>query len=301
MEFRTLRAFVEVARQGGFSQASKTLFATQSTVSKAVKQLEDEIGVLLFDRIGHRTTLTAAGEIALPRAVRLLAERADLMAELSELRGLQRGRLKLGLPPVGSSTLFAPLVADYRNRYPGIDIQLVEHGGAQLKEELRSGHIELAASLLPVSDEFDWIEVAREPIVALLPAGHPLARRKSVGIELLQEHPFILFEEGFALNLIILEASRRKGFEPVVATRSAQIDFIVELVAAGLGIAFLPEMIARKSLNRLVKPVVLTDEGAIWHLAMLWRRGGFLSLAAQAWLDLVKANPARGSNSPMST
>jgi len=301
MEFRTLRAFVEVARQGGFSQASKTLFATQSTVSKAVKQLEDEIGVLLFDRIGHRTTLTAAGEIALPRAVRLLAERADLLAELGELRGLKRGTLKLGLPPVGSSTLFAPLVADYRNRYPGIDIQLVEHGGAQLKEELRSGHIELAASLLPVSDEFDWIEVAREPIVALLPADHPLAQRKSLGIELLQEHPFILFEEGFALNLIILEASRRKGFEPVVATRSAQIDFIIELVAAELGIAFLPKMIAKKSPNRLVKPVVLTDEGATWHLAMLWRRGGFLSQAAQAWLDLVKANPPHGRNIPFST
>src|SRR5580692_6896960 len=73
MEIRTLRAFVEVVRQGGFSQAAKTVFATQSTVSKAVKQLEDECGVLLLDRIGHRSKLTAAGEIVYRRAQRILA------------------------------------------------------------------------------------------------------------------------------------------------------------------------------------------------------------------------------------
>src|SRR5579883_3278863 len=98
MDFRTLRAFVEVVRQGGFSQAAKTVFATQSTVSKAVKQLEDEIGVALLDRIGHRTKLTAAGEIVYPRALRLLAERESLMGELQELRGLKRGTLRLGVP-----------------------------------------------------------------------------------------------------------------------------------------------------------------------------------------------------------
>jgi DNA-binding transcriptional LysR family regulator len=91
MDFRTLRAFVEVVRQGGFSQAAKTVFATQSTVSKAVKQLEDEIGAPLLDRIGHRTQLTDLGELVYLRAVRLLADRNDLLAELEELRGLKRG------------------------------------------------------------------------------------------------------------------------------------------------------------------------------------------------------------------
>src|SRR6202000_2718446 len=116
MEIGTLRAFVEVVRQGGFSQAAKTVFATQSAVSKAVKQLEEEIGVPLLDRIGHRTRLTDAGEILYPRAVRLLTDREDLVAELDELRGLKRGTLRLGLPAVGSSALFAPSFAIYRNR-----------------------------------------------------------------------------------------------------------------------------------------------------------------------------------------
>lgn len=139
MEFRPLRAFVEVVRQGGFSQAAKTVFATQSTVSKAVKQLEEEVGVPLLDRIGHRSVLTAAGEVVYRRGVKLLADRDDLLAELNEIRGLKRGSLRLGLPPVGSNKLFAPLFAIYRQRYPGIDITLAEYGSAQLADRLQAG------------------------------------------------------------------------------------------------------------------------------------------------------------------
>jgi DNA-binding transcriptional LysR family regulator len=94
--------------------------------------------VPLLDRIGHRSKLTAAGEIAYRRAQRILAERDDLIAELGELRGLKRGTLRLGLLPVGSGTLFAPLFAIYRKRYPGIDIRLMEYGSERLQEVLLS-------------------------------------------------------------------------------------------------------------------------------------------------------------------
>ncbi|MDR3465202.1 MAG: LysR family transcriptional regulator [Xanthobacteraceae bacterium] len=288
MELRTLRAFVEVVRQGGFSQAAKTVFATQSTVSKAVKQLEDEIGVPLLDRIGHRSKLTAAGEIVYHRAVRMLTERNDLVAELDELRGLKRGTLRLGLPPVGSSLLFAPLFAIYRNRYPEIDIRLVEYGSERLEEVLLSGEIELAASLLPVSEGFEWQDVRREPLTVLLPVTSALARRRSLDLPALRHLPFILFETGFALNRVILDACRRHGFEPVIVARSSQIDFIVELAAAGLGIAFLPRMIADQRKHPSVSRVTLAEPDTDWHLAMIWRRGGYMSQAAKAWLDLVR-------------
>jgi DNA-binding transcriptional LysR family regulator len=287
MEIRTLRAFVEVVRQGGFSQAAKTVFATQSTISKAVKQLEDEIGVPLLDRIGHRSKLTAAGEIVYQRAQRILAERDDLIAELSELRGLNRGTLRLGLPPVGSGTLFAPLFAIYRKRYPGIDIRLVEYGSERLEEVLLSGEIELAASLLPVSEGFEWQDVRREPLTVLLPADHALSRRRSVGVLALRELPFILFESGFALNRVILDACHRHGFEPTVVARSSQIDFVVELIATGLGVAFLPRMIAEQRKHPSVARVPLAEANTDWHIAMVWRRGTYLSHAAKAWLDLV--------------
>jgi DNA-binding transcriptional LysR family regulator len=293
MDLRTLRTFVEVVRQGGFSQAAKVVFTTQSTVSKAVKQLEIELGVPLLDRKGHRSTLTAGGDVVYRRALKILAERDDLVTELDELRGLKQGTLRLGLPPVGSSDLFAPLFVIYRRRYPGVEIRLVEYGGDRLKEILLSGEIELSVSMLPVSDEFEWLEVTNEPLVVLLPADHALARKKSADLASLQHLPFILFEKGFSLHRVILEACRRRGFEPTIVARSSQIDFMVKLAAAGFGIAFLPRRIAEQRCHPSVRLVRLVEPQTKWNLAMIWRRGGHLSHAAKAWLAIVRESHAK--------
>ncbi len=288
MDLRTLRAFVEVIRQGGFSQAAKTVFATQSTISKAVRQIEEELGLLLLDRIGHRNRLTEAGEIVFRRAVTMLAERDDLVHELDELRGLKRGLLRLGLPPVGSSILFAPLFAQFRNQYPGVEINLVEQGSKRLEDLLLTGELDLAACLLPVGPEFAWQDVRREPIDLIVPTDHPLSGRDTVALSELVDQPFILFGEGFVLNPIIQNACQRSGFQPRVISRSSQIDFIIELVSCGLGIGFLPRMIAKKCLTERYRHIAITDQGMDWNIALVWRRGSYLSLSAKAWLELAR-------------
>ncbi|YBV95375.1 LysR family transcriptional regulator [Phyllobacteriaceae bacterium JZ32] len=297
MNFRALQAFVEVVRQGGFSQAAKTIHATQSTVSKAVRQLEDELGAVLLDR-SDRNTLTAAGEIVYHRALTMLAERDDLITELDELHGLKRGVLRLGLPPIGSNVLFAPVFAAYRSLHPDIDIRLVEHGSKRLEELLLAGELEIAASLLPVAEDFEWQDVRCEPIVALLPPSHPATDGNAAALSDLAAQPFILFESGFALNQIILDACARRGFTPEIAVRSSQIDFIVELVATGMGVGFLPRMIAEQRRNPAVRLVPIVDEQMEWHMALVWRRGAYLSHAAKAWLELARLRGAAADSPP---
>jgi DNA-binding transcriptional LysR family regulator len=155
MDLRVLQVFVAVVRQGGFSAAARTVFASQPTVSKAVKQLEEEVGTLLLDRVGHQVRPTAAGDVVYRRAVTMLAERDHLQAELAELRGLKRGRLRLGLSRLGSSLLCARLIKDFRSLYPGIDIELVEHGSLRLVPLLREGELELGMCLLPLPEDLD--------------------------------------------------------------------------------------------------------------------------------------------------
>ncbi|GAB6126181.1 LysR family transcriptional regulator [Humidesulfovibrio idahonensis] len=288
MELRNLHALVEVARRGGFSQAAKALFTTQPNVSKAVRQLEDELGVPLFERMGHKSRLTDAGGVIYRRGLSILTETEDMLAELDELRGLRRGRLRLGLPLFGSSVLFAPIFALFRSRYPGVEISLVEHGSKRLEELLRAGEVDLAASLMPVPEEFDWQDVRAEPLVALLPASHPLASRPSLRLQDLAKEPFILFDEGFLLNKIILDCCARRGFTPTIAARSGQIDFITGLVAAGLGIALLPRLMAEQRRQPGLGFILLDEPDMVWHMALLWRKGGYLSHAAQAWLALAK-------------
>jgi DNA-binding transcriptional LysR family regulator len=288
MDLRNLQALVEVVKQGGFSAAARTLFAQQSTVSKAVRQLEDEVGAPLLDRLGHGVRLTEVGERVYRRAVAMLAEREHLVAELADLRGLKRGRLRLGLSRLGSSILFAGLVAEFRARYPGIDIELVEHGSLHLAQLLRDGELELAMCLLPLPDNLDWQLVHDDPLVALLPMGHPLAGRPSCTLAELAQSPFILFEEGFALNPQILAACQRQGFQPRVAAHSGQTDFIQALVAAGLGVALLPALVVGDTARPAIARTLLEDDQLRWRIALAWRREGRLSPAARAYLDLAR-------------
>lgn len=288
MNLRMLRTFVEVVRRGGFSQAAPVVCLTQSTVSKAVKTLEDDLGLPLLNRLGQGVELTAAGEILYRRALVLLAEQSDLLAELEALRGLKQGRLRIGLPPVGSGALFAALFATFRQRYPELDVELVEQGGQRLAESLAAGEVDLAAILMPVPEEFDYQEVRSEPLMVVLPARHPLAGRQRLDIRALATEPFILFEAGFALNAKILAACALAGVVPRVVARSAQIDFIADLVEAGLGLAFLPRVVARQHLREALVMVPLDAPNTEWRLALAWRRNAHLSPAALAWLDLAK-------------
>ena len=288
MDIRHLRVFVEVVRHDGFSAAARAIHASQPTVSKAIALLEEEVGMPLMERDRHGVRLTQAGEVVYRRAQAVLNEREDLLAELAELKGLHRGELRIGLPMLGSDRLFAPLLAAYRARHPGIELHLLEQGSEALEDSLLAGRIELAGSLLPVADSFDAQPVRREPMCVVLAATHPLAGHARLTLPQLRDEPFVLFERGFALNRRILDACQRHGFEPAVATRSGQLALIVALAAAGMGVALLPRMIAEDRRRPDVAVALLDEPGLDWHMALVWRRGAFLSHAAQAWLALVR-------------
>src|SRR5258706_236573 len=284
LSLRRLKMFVEVVRQGGFSRAAAASFASQPTVSKAVRQLEGELGVPLLDRSGRRAGPTAAGEIVYRRALGLLAESENLVAELDELRGLKRGRLRLGFARMGSSALFAPQLNSFRRRHPGVEVDLSVHNRKGLEEALRAGKVDLAALVHPIAREFEWQDVRSDSLVALLPREHRLAGRHSVRVAKLAASPFILGEEGGALAELILGACREAGITPTISARSSQVDFIFELVAAGVGIGFVPRAVTEQRPHRAVRAVPLDEAKCTWRVALAWRRGGHLSHIARAWL-----------------
>jgi DNA-binding transcriptional LysR family regulator len=163
-------------------------------------------------------------------------------------------------------------------------VQLSAHDGARLETNLRAGELDLAARVHPIPEGFDWQDVCTETLVVLLPRNHPLAGRKAVKLVRLAEFPFILFEEGFALNELILDACRSNGITPKIVARSVQTELIFELVSAGVGIAFVPRALVEQRPHRSVRHVSLEEPKCKWPIALAWRRGGYLSHAARAWL-----------------
>jgi len=293
MELRNLRALVEVAKCGGFSHAAKSLGTTQSTISKAILQLEHDCGVQLIERLGRGIRLTDAGEIARQHALTMLAERDLLLSEIGQLRGLQRGRLKLGLPVLAGSALFAWLVAGFRKKYPQIEVELQESGCEALEKDVRRGEIEIGASLLPISDDFEYQIVREEPLIALLPVEHPLSGRSSLKLKELAPCPTIFFEDGFALNSLLISGFRQRKMDYSDAGHSANPDFMIAMVAAGLGIAFLPHVILKSRDYRSVRAVKIEDENMWWRLALIWRRGHVLSPASRRWLEMAALSPRK--------
>ncbi len=291
MEFRTLKAFAAVVQEGGFSPAAKAVFATQSTISKAVKHLEDELGTPLLERLGARSELTDAGRVVYRRALTMLAERDDLLAELDEMRELKRGALRLGISPLGASLIYAPLFARYCALYPGVELQLVEQGARVLESQLIEGRLDLAISLLPGPPPFEEQEILAESLLVMLRADHPLAAQPTIGLADLAKEPFILYPEEFRLNDVILAACARAGFNPTIAVRSSQADFIVELVALRLGVGFIPRAMADECRHADVAYREIDGPGLSWRVGFIWRRNAYLSTAARAWLRLARETP----------
>ncbi|KAF0862967.1 LysR family transcriptional regulator [Pseudomonas sp. LD120] len=292
MDFKQLRSFVEVIRQGGFTQAAKTLHISQSAVSKQIAQLEYSLGTPLLERQGSHIHLTAAGNVVLQRAEGMLRLRNELLSELDDLSQLARGELRLGLPLLGSDALFASRFAEYRLRYPNIQVQLLEGGSLNVEQAVRNGELELGGSLTPKDPAFAYQPFCDEPLDALLPADHPLAQNAQVRLEELADTPFLLYQRSFVLNDRLLQACQQVGFTPKEGGRSGQADFLAALVAAGQGVVLLPSVVARG----LVRPGVVrltlkAPDYLRWDIAFIWRQGAYLSKAAQAWLALLQEQP----------
>lgn len=298
MEFKSLRSFVEVVRQGGFTLAAQVLHISQSAVSKQVAQLEENLGVKLLQRHGSQLLLTAEGRVVLQRAEQMLRLRSDLLSELDDLGGLARGELRLGLPLLGAEPLFAKLFAEYRRRYPQIGVHLLEGGSLSIEQAVLNGELELGGSLTPSNPAFAFQPFCNEPLDVLLPADHPLAENREVRLEELAQTPFLLYERSFVLNDRLVQACRKHGFTPREGGRSGQADFLAALVAAGQGVVLLPSVVARTLVRPGVVRLTLASPSALrWDIAFIWRQGAYLSRAAQAWLELLREQPfTKGMN-----
>ena len=250
MELRHLRYFLAVAEEGNFTRAAARLGIGQPPLSQQIRDLEAEVGAMLFHRVPHGAELTAAGAAFLPEAKASLAaaERARLAAQ-SANRG-ETGRLSLGFT---ASSAFNPIVSTtirrFQARWPDVQLSLTEMNTLGLMQKLERGELD-ATFMRPGLDDPDGVRLKRlpdEPMVVALPASHPLAKQKTLPLALLAKEPFILFPRLVGLSLYddVVRACREAGFELTVAQEAPQISSVVNLVAADLGVSIVPASISQ--------------------------------------------------------
>ena len=293
MDLRSLRYFVAVVDSHGFSRAAEQLHVTQPTVSKMVQQLEQSLGLVLLERTGKRFLLTDAGEVVLQRGHAMLAMHEELNTELQDMQQLRGGVLRLGVTQQAHQPL-APLLAAYHRRHPAVEIRLFEGGTQAIETDLRSGVLEMGSLLDYAGNAHIWQELeafplVRSPLCLLAPADSPWRGRRTVALGELADSAFIFYGDSFALNDIVTDACTAAGFKPRISGRSGQWDFVASLVRLGVGIAILPQLFCDTLPRGQFTVAALTEPALDWKLMLAWRRGGHLSFAARAWLELVQA------------
>ncbi|TCN88829.1 LysR substrate-binding domain-containing protein [Shewanella fodinae] len=290
MDLKVIRYFIEIVDHGGFAKAAEAIHLTQPALSKAINQLEDELDLVLLERgkRGSQLKPTASGEVVYRYGMQLLKVRQEMHRELEAQRSLNAGELHLGLAPLGSAEIFAPVIARYRSLYPKIAMQLFVRGGIEQTIALKKREVELATGIISFDEEFEGFCIRRNPMVVVVPKQHALANQPQLTLKQLEETPQILFDEEYALHELVFKGCVNAGFIPKVATKVSHPDFGITLVAAGTGVMIMPEFIAARHAVAGVNRVPLSTDDLIWELSLFWRKGHPLSFAAQAMVTLIR-------------
>lgn len=291
MDFRSLRYFIEIVRCGNYSLAAKRIPLSQPALSKAIKTLEEELGVVLLERgkRGVQVRTTPAGAVVLRHAHTLLEQQGHLQAELVALEGLNMGELRIGIPPLGGSEIFAPLISQFRQRYPAVKIVLLEGGSERLEDAVRKGEVELAATLIPHRNDLASHFITDEQLVVAVPINHPLASLPQLTLHELVNIPLIMYNDSFVLTRLIREAFARARLKPEEVTQIAWPEFGVALVASGAGAMLFPRIVARRHAHTEgITMIPLQSEELRWKMALAWRKEAELSSSARALLQLMQ-------------
>ena len=249
MELHQLRYFVAVAEDLHFTRAAARLGVAQPSVSSQIRRLESDLGEALFDRGPAGVGLTQAGEVLLPLARRILADVDEAAVHVHEVARLGRGRLALGATPSLCTGLLPDVLARYHAAHPGVRVGLFEEGSRALVGRLESGEVELALVILPLHRTgLQTTAVASEELALVVAPGPSLpvtdAGGTTVTVGQLRDVPLVMFREGYDLRSATLAACHSAGFEPLLATEGGEMDGVLAMVAAGIGAAVVPSIVA---------------------------------------------------------
>ena len=296
MNIRDLRYLVALAEQRHFGRAAEACFVSQPTLSTQLRKLEEELGVALIERAPRQVLLTEAGEAVVAHARGVLGEVERIRSIARKSRDPDSRTLRLGLIPTLAPYLLPHVLPGVTRRFPRLELLLVEEKTEILLERLRDGRLDAAVLALPVPlDGLHSEFLFEEPFVLALPAGHPLARRRTIAVEELAHQRLLLLEDGHCLRDQALEVCRLAGADERSGFRATSLETLRYMVASGVGITLLPTL--------ATKPPA-TDGGDVRlmrfrgrppgrRIAMLWRAsspaGEFLGRLAQAFRELPPA------------
>jgi DNA-binding transcriptional LysR family regulator len=300
VELRHLTTFVAVAEESSFTRAADRLHLVQSAVSAGVRNLERELGVVLFERTTHRVTLTDAGLALLPEARATLAAAAAAREAVEQVTGGLRGTVALGImqAPVLRAVSVPAVLAAFRAEHPGVVIEVRHAGGSsKMAELLRDGRLDLAFLALSAGQApgLTLTPLSREPVVLAVPPGHRLRGGASVDLATLGDETFVELPVGWGTRIVSDRAFAAAGVTRTVTYEVNDTSTLVEFVRYGLAVALVPRSIVDSAPD--VEAVPLRQPVPQFETAIAVASDRRLSAATQALLSVIRGMTVVGADS----
>lgn len=302
MELRHLRYFIAVAESLHFGRAAQQLGISQPPLSQQIQALEEELGVILFERTNRKVSLSAAGQLFLPEARQVLAQLEQAIRIAQRAQRGELGELKVGFT---SSAPFTPTIPRailaFRRACPEVHLELREFSSRNVAQAVheRLLHVGLLRPLGDLPDELETVELFAEPLSALLPTGHPLAQETSpVSLSALAGEAFVFFPRTYGTGLYdqLFSLCQNAGFVPHIVQEASEAMTLIGLVATGLGVTVLPSSFGRMHIDGVVcRP--LADKDANTAICLVRRKDEQAPLV-QRFIELLRQETQRLSQTP---
>lgn len=287
MLLRHLRYLLAVADSGGFTRAAEALHVSQPTLSQQIRQLEETLGVILFDRTSRTVKPTDAGEAYIACARRVLVELAAGKRALHDVKDLSRGSLRLAMTPTFMAYLVGPLIRDYTAHYPNIHLEIFELSMDEIEMGLADDSLDIAIAFDQVRNaDIESIPAFIETLGLMVGRDHPLYECQTpLSAEQVAQLEFALLTPDFVTRVCIDEYFAKTKITPRVVIEVNSVNTLLEVIRHTTVATILPEAIATQ--DRALRKIALADKGPHRGAALLRRKNNYHSAASVAFMDLM--------------
>ena len=286
MELRQLEYFQMASRLKNITRAAERLRVSQPNITVAIKKLEAELGIQLFDRSQKQLALAPEGAVFLNRIELALRNIQDAVLEVNDYKQLQKGTIKIGIPSMIGAYLFPKIFSSFQKQYSHLDIYLYEEGSMAIREQLERDELDFGIVIISnAAQSLQLLPMSTSQIAACVPENHPLAAKKSIGIQDLTDADLIMLKEGSFLRHLVLDKLKAANITPNIVLESNQIETIKGLVSSGVGLAFLLDFIVEGTPGIKALPL---DEPIFVDVGLAWKKDRYISKAAQSFMDFCK-------------
>lgn len=288
MNLNQLKYFYTVCICGSLSEAAEHLYISQPSLSAAIKALENEYGILLFNRTHAGMQLTAEGNQLFRSCKEILKQAEQLEKRMKDL-GNQNSKLRLGIPPMIGSLIIAQIYRDFRAAHPDIQLEVTEDGRSELLCKLSENLLDMVFLLRnnPLDSNFAALNIGKFEIVCCVAKDNPLASKTAVTPQILKDTPLVLFENSFFQTEKIKKWFAAEKIEPNILMQTKQLSTMLSLVSQNVAAGFMIKELAQANQNFITLPCKTSLSA---DFSLVWNKNAYNSNSMENFRNYIKEN-----------